>query len=135
MLKRFRLIPCFLMDIIKKGYSRFELCTKDSGLEKGETLSCLFESFALIVGKDTLDHHIRVFNFKFKVGKKCRLGQVGAQPSRSSFIAKIKQIKKLQCFTPNHRFSPSSENGHDGRSLILFAEALASYLHPLVINH
>ena len=100
MLISFCLTPCFLMNIIKKGYSRFKLCTKDAGLEKGETLLCLFESFALIVGKDTLGHRMRVFNFKLKVGNKRRLGQVETQPSRSSFLAKITQIKKAAVFHP-----------------------------------
>ncbi|MFQ3182941.1 MAG: hypothetical protein ACI9RO_001137 [Alteromonas macleodii] len=100
MLKRFRLTPCFSMDMIKEGHSHFKLCAKDARLRKSKKLSCLVESFAFIASKDPLVHHMRVFNFKLEVGKKYRLGQVGTQPSRNCFPNKMKQIKKAAVLQP-----------------------------------
>lgn len=60
--KRFRLTRRFTVAMTEDGYRRLRRFAAESGLDEGEALSFLFESFDSVTDHENLTHRLRLFN-------------------------------------------------------------------------
>jgi hypothetical protein len=68
--KRFRLTRRFNAAMTEDGYRRLRRFAQDSGLDEGEALSFLFESFDSVINEETFAHRLRLFNSELEARKR-----------------------------------------------------------------
>lgn len=68
--KRFRLTRRFSAAMTEDGYRRLRRFAAEAGLDEGEALSFLFESFNSVVDQDNLVTRLRLFNSELEARKR-----------------------------------------------------------------
>ena len=68
--KRFRLTRRFPVAMTEDGYRRLKRFATEAGLDEGEALSFIFETFSSVINEDNLTHRIRLFNAELEDRKK-----------------------------------------------------------------
>ena len=67
--KRFRLTRRFPVAMTEDGYRRVKTFAKEAGLDEGEALSFLFETYSSVINHDNLTHRLRLFNSELEARK------------------------------------------------------------------
>ncbi|WP_028958496.1 hypothetical protein [Sulfitobacter sp. 20_GPM-1509m] len=68
--KRFRLTRRFNVAMTEDGFRRLKRFAADAGLDEGEALSFVFESFDSIADEDNLTSRLRLFNSELDARKR-----------------------------------------------------------------
>ena len=68
--KRLRLTRRLNIAMSEDAYRRLRRFAQEAGLEEGEALSFLFESFDSVTDADNLGHRLRLFNAELEARKR-----------------------------------------------------------------